>query len=207
MVRFSKYENILVKRYNEKFSIHKNTIKSLGWDNKKNQNIRFLNILKIKNLKNCKSILDIGCGFGDLLRFLKINKIKLSYEGIDINKNFIEKNKKTFNKKNKFYHKSLSNYSNKKKPDIVACFGLLNYKHNLKNDYISKFILTAYKKSKKVCIIDFISDENKKKENFIKYHKIINILKIIKKISPNFALYSDYKKIPQKEFCIIMYKK
>ena len=89
-----KYEELIVRRFNNKFKKFGLNIKSIGWDNKKNQELRFKNIFKVANLGECRNILDIGCGFGDLAKYLKKQNIKIDYTGIDINDKFIEINKK-----------------------------------------------------------------------------------------------------------------
>jgi SAM-dependent methyltransferase len=65
-----------------------NKIHGLGpplnlWSEYEKQVIRFEQFIKIFNLQN-KSILDVGCGYGDLYLWLKTNAIDLkSYIGID----------------------------------------------------------------------------------------------------------------------------
>ena len=203
--KIKNYENIIITRFNNKFKKFGKDIRSLGWDNNINQKIRFQNILKISNINHFNNILDVGCGFGDLYFFIKKNKIKLNYSGIDINKTFIEINKQNKDlKKCKFYNQSIFKFN--KKFDVITSFGLLNYK-KCTNIYIEKFIKSMFEKTKKAALIDFISEDQKfKKDNFIKYHKPENILKITKKISKNFCLFSNYPEIPQKEFTIIIYK-
>lgn len=70
-----KYEKLIVKRFNKKFKEFGLNIRSIGWDNNKNQELRFKNIFKVANLKDCKNILDIGCGFGDLSTYIKKKKL------------------------------------------------------------------------------------------------------------------------------------
>ena len=200
-----KYEKLIVKRFNKKFKEFGLNIRSIGWDNNKNKDLRFKNIFKVANLKDCKNILDIGCGFGDLSTYIKKKKIKLFYTGIDINNKFIEINKKKKNKINCNYYNS-SIFDFKKKYDLNVSFGLLNFK-KCSNNYVKKFINESFKKSKKACLIDFISsDHQKRKEDFINYYEPEKIIKIVRKITKNFSLFSDYKSIPQKEFTIILYK-
>ena len=55
---------------------------SLGWLKGK-QEIRFKILTEIGNLEN-SSILDIGCGFGDLVAYLESEKIKAEYMGIHV---------------------------------------------------------------------------------------------------------------------------
>ena len=199
------YEKLLVKRFDKKYKKFGKTIKSLGWDNSKNQRKRFENIFQISNLKKCKNILDVGCGFGDLFLFLKKYKIFLSYTGIDINENFI-----IINNKNKSLNKCVfdnkSIFDFKKKSDLIVSFGLLNY-NKCSNKYVEYFIKECFKKSNKAVLIDFISDDQlNSRYKFINYHKPENIIKIIRKITKNYSLHSNYENIPQKEFTILLYK-
>ena len=121
MISKKKYESLIIKRFNNKFNKFGVNIKSIGWDNKRNQETRFENIFKVANLKECKSLLDIGCGFGDLLKFINKKKLKLNYTGIDINNKFIEINKKTKNKeKFRYYNNSIFDF--KKTNDLSVSF-------------------------------------------------------------------------------------
>lgn len=43
---------------------------------------------------NGKSIIDLGCGRGDFLGFLKEKKIEVKYTGVDLNDNFIKEAKR-----------------------------------------------------------------------------------------------------------------
>ncbi|MDP3646113.1 MAG: class I SAM-dependent methyltransferase [bacterium] len=66
-----------------------NDPRALNWRNAESQERRFQVLTEIENLENA-SILDAGCGVGDLYDFLRCHVRQFSYEGIDINKNFIE---------------------------------------------------------------------------------------------------------------------
>ena len=66
--------------------------KALGWDKGK-QFLRFRELTNLWNLEN-SSILDIGCGFGDFVNYLKLEGIKpFNYTGIDLVKEFVDKAK------------------------------------------------------------------------------------------------------------------
>lgn len=63
--------------------------RALSWISASNQQVRFAILSGIGNLNN-RSILDVGCGFGDLYDFLVENNEAVSYKGIDINKTIID---------------------------------------------------------------------------------------------------------------------
>ena len=66
-----------------------NTAEGLGWNSKKQQELRFEIMLKIAEFCNepidNSSILDIGCGFADLYSYIQEKKHPVSYTGVDIN--------------------------------------------------------------------------------------------------------------------------
>jgi len=61
----------------------------VGWSSEFSKNIRFEVLCRIGNLNN-RSILDVGCGFGDLYTLLARHYHSFSYQGVDINPNMIE---------------------------------------------------------------------------------------------------------------------
>ena len=64
---------------------------AVGWSSGK-QEIRFLDLLKNLDLQNKYSILDLGCGRGDLFEYLKnfSTSKDYSYLGCDVNLTFID---------------------------------------------------------------------------------------------------------------------
>lgn len=77
------------------YARHKNSFKSLHWSSKETQIKRFEILCQIADLRGRK-VLDLGCGFGDLLGFLKSKNIFVKYSGIDIVEEFILKAKATY---------------------------------------------------------------------------------------------------------------
>jgi len=74
---------ITIKRYSDRFKKFGYSPKSLGWDKGK-QEVRF-QVLTSQYDFTSKTVLDIGCGFGDLSKFLSINyKDNYQYFGIDL---------------------------------------------------------------------------------------------------------------------------
>lgn len=76
----------------EKYGIN---VKSLDWGSRESQELRFKILSQLTDL-NAKSILDVGCGLGDLYGWLEKNNIKTNYKGIDITPKMIEKAKERF---------------------------------------------------------------------------------------------------------------
>jgi SAM-dependent methyltransferase len=58
------------------------TLKALGWRGPESQTARFDVLLKVGDFEGC-SVLDVGCGFGDLRGLLHRRGIRCEYTGID----------------------------------------------------------------------------------------------------------------------------
>ena len=91
-----------IKRYNERLNKFGYNSKTLGWKGGyRKQKKRFCELLKICafSSKSVKSILDVGCGFGDLFRYISEHKINVNYHGVDINQALLDIGKKNHGEK------------------------------------------------------------------------------------------------------------
>lgn len=89
--------------YQKLYKEHGYSYRSLHWSSEAAQKKRFEMFLDF-NLKNT-SLLDLGCGFGDLYKFLMDKKIPCSYTGYDEVEEFILFAKKQYG--GNFFCKSL----------------------------------------------------------------------------------------------------
>ena len=118
------YEALLAK--------HGASFKALGWNSPESQKIRFQVFKEIfiygKKAANV-SVLDVGCGFGDFLGFLKgeglLTKNKISYTGYDISPKLLEVAKKKY-PEGKYELKDILEESRLPSFDYVFCSGIFN---------------------------------------------------------------------------------
>jgi 2-polyprenyl-3-methyl-5-hydroxy-6-metoxy-1,4-benzoquinol methylase len=187
------------KHYNDLYKKYGLSYKSLGWIKGK-QKIRFQSAIEIGQMNNSQ-VLDVGCGFGDLVNFLKIkNKRIKSYTGIDINPDFIEIAKKK-HPKNKFKIQDIEEKSFRTQFDWIFAIGLTNQSGSYQ--HIEKLMKAMLKNSRKGIVMDFLSTnvDYIKKGNF---HADPNkIFKIANRLSKRVVLRHDYLPF---EFCVYIYK-
>ena len=202
-----------IKRYSDRYRNMGKDVKTLGWGSQEQQQYRFAKILDIVDCKN-KTILDIGCGFGDFFEFIISRNIRPHfYTGWDINKDLIFEAKNSFNDDFlDFKVENLLETKNNYSADIVIMLGLLNF--NLKKtfnniDYSKKMITKAFTHCKSKLVVDFLSSNLSKdypKEDFVFYHHPSEMLDFAFELTSNVSLFHNYKAIPQKEFILVLEK-
>lgn len=82
--RIREYYDSCLKRYGD------NKAEALSWSSPNTQLIRFQALIRVGDLRG-KSILDVGCGLGDLYPFLQSAVGDFDYLGIDLLPDFIKK--------------------------------------------------------------------------------------------------------------------
>ena len=116
---------------------------ALGWRDRESQVIRFKALAEIAGLTNC-SVLDAGCGYGDLFTFLDQLYTNLTYTGIEqIPELFDEAVSRFTNQQQVNFIQGNFNTFNIPVTDYVFASGSLNYKSTT-NNYIFKAILKLY---------------------------------------------------------------
>ena len=151
----------MVESYRKQFKKHGYSPMALGWTKGK-QDIRFEVLTSFFNLEN-KSILDLGCGFGDLNRYIreKITK-NFSYTGIDVVPEFISKaiEMKKSDDDSKFLLGDFISTNLDKKFDIVLGSGIFNHKFSKgnNNEFIKNALFKAYDSAIEGVAFDFLTN-------------------------------------------------
>jgi SAM-dependent methyltransferase len=211
---FRKISDNTVNRYSNRFLNYGPDVRSLGWGSIDQQRSRFSSLLRLNCLEN-NSILDIGCGFADLYKFIVDSGLKVTdYQGWDINPEFI----RVAQENNPFIAESLTvkdilfELPQSPVADIGVMLGLLNYKYSSFEENMAfsrRMISNAFECVSKALCVDFISsfvDPGYPMEDFIFYHNPADILSIGLSLTSNVVLIHDYEPIPQKEFTLVLYK-
>ena len=147
--------NTLYKEFRENYG---HTAEGLGWNSLYDQEKRFeilLDIIKFTGtgLHNA-SILDVGCGFGDLYAYIAKNVSSLNYTGIDINEQHLATAKKRHPKaafiKGDILKEKLPRF------DVVFSSGLFATKVKDNEKFIKAMIARMVELSKKGVAFNFL---------------------------------------------------
>lgn len=195
--------NIYKEKF-KKFGVHS---KSLLWQGSGASYQRFKQFWKEINFAD-KKVLDIGCGFGKMGKYLTKKFKNVDYKGIDYTNEFVENGKRMY----PYLKLELVNFHELTKTedyDIVLASGVLNsnYGSDKKNyDYRKKAIKKMFSLTNHILGFNMLGENpparNTKNSN-IWYANSLEILKYCMTLTPKIVFKSNYN---SKDFTIIMYK-
>jgi SAM-dependent methyltransferase len=117
---------------------------ALGWRNWEDQEVRFKALSGIADMSNC-SVLDAGCGYGDLLPYLSLKYSDIHYTGIDQIDDFLAEAMRRYgNLPQNSFLKGDFMTMNLPTADFVLASGSLNYRSS-DPDFIFKAITKLYR--------------------------------------------------------------
>lgn len=156
MSQFDKLINIYSIRANDtSLPDHK----KVGWGSRESQWLRFKVLSEISDLSNT-SVLDLGCGIGDLITFFDEEKIQLkSYQGIDITAPFIDTARDRFRdrKSVSFEVKSFEALDLSNQFDYVLLSGALNLRFGDNLSFAKETLRKMYAISRRGVAINFLT--------------------------------------------------
>lgn len=196
---------ITLKHYQENYKKFGVDSKSLSWSSKGAAHQRFRAIWKEIDFNN-KSVLDVGCGFGEMAKFLHKRYENVDYTGVDIVPEFTREAKK-FHPYYKFETLDYFNSPLNKKFDVVMASGTLNsYLGDKNKSFRKKAIKVMFEHTKKVCVFNMLGShpqpKNDPKSN-VWYADSLEILEYCMNLTRRVVFRANYH---PKDFSVFMYR-
>jgi SAM-dependent methyltransferase len=188
--------------YEQALRIYGESPKSLHWTNYREMAMRFRQLVADLDLEG-RSILDAGCGMGDVLPYIYAKTSNFKYLGVDINEGFIDIAKKRYEPNN---FKVLDPFNDKitGQFDVVISSGVMNV--NIPN-WLKKrqdMIKRLYKLADEAVVFNMAGSFKKiPNDSKIAYANIHDILDFCLKLTPKLVLRSHYSSI---DFTIVLFK-
>ncbi len=138
----------LLQIYQNSFNKYNATKLGIGYPTETNMDILYSRILNVMDdfyvIKN-PTVLDVGCGYGGLLEYIKKRKININYTGIDILDENIKAAKKN-HPNHSFYVKDALNMDYNEEFDYVICNGIFTDKGDADIFEMTSFVKKIIKK-------------------------------------------------------------
>ncbi|MCR8556615.1 class I SAM-dependent methyltransferase [Mucilaginibacter sp. BJC16-A38] len=178
----------------------RNSSHALGWKDTNSQQVRFKALAGIGDLNNC-SILDAGCGYGDLLPYLLELYHPITYTGIEQIPDLLDEATCRYGK---FQNANFlaGNFTAMPLPsaDYVFASGSLNY-YSIDPDFIFKIIAKLYAACHRGLAFNLLSEIIP--NGLIVAYDPEQIIRYCQSVCPRATLISDYE---PDDFTIYMYR-
>lgn len=192
----------VIERYNQRLEKYGPSFEVLASGTEERRLIHYEVLSEIGDL-NGKSVLDLGCGFGDFLGFLQDKGVNVDYTGYDINPNLIKYAKEKY-PMGKFF---VVDIQKEDFPDFDYIISNEAFNLTLMDvdnyDYIKEILEICYSHSRIGVAIEFLSSyvDFESKEGF--HYQPEKVFSISKGITKRVSLRHDY---PLFDFIIYLYK-
>lgn len=196
--------NLRVKGYRKAFEKYGVDARALHWVSKKAQELRVKELIKDLDFEK-KSVLDVGCGFGDIIPFIQKKAKRFKFTGVDLVPEFLEVARNRYPN----YEFLITNYFKnplEDKFDIVITSGTLN--GSIKNalEYRKRAIKTIFEHAKEACAFNMAGGhpqpENKKGYK-VYYVDSLEIFEFCLTLTSKIIFRQHYRK---RDFTVVMVK-
>lgn len=178
------------------------TMESLGWRNVTSQLARYQTLIKVGELTGA-SILDIGCGYGDLKAFLDLHYADFDYIGIDQMPEFIAEARARYadHSMTAFYQTDFTTAA-LPQVDYVIASGALGYRCNHIGFYTG-MIGKLYHSARIALAFNMLDNRQFPQHDLLVGHEREEILAYCRTLSPHVACLNDYL---QDDFTVFVYR-
>jgi len=187
------------KKLYEKYG---DSVLSLDWHSKESQAQRFDIFMKIGSLHG-KSILDVGCGFGDFYsHVLNRNGSAFEYTGCDRVPEFIDRARYYFPYP-EFCLVDFLEWGARRGFDYVFGSGLFSLKRNDWEGHVQAMVYKMFSHCRIGVGVNFLSTLSKKKIDTVYYAEPARAIQLLMNISQKLVLHHDYR---PNDFTVFLYK-
>jgi SAM-dependent methyltransferase len=185
----------IVKEYHENLLhsyLHKSIDRPIicGWSGTESQEARFSALLRILKY-NGGSIIDYGCGTGDLYAFILRNYGQVQYTGMDSNESMLKIAKETHNAK---FIKCRFDEIDFKHAEYVVASGIFQF-HDFSNPtYYKELVLELFSKCRIGLAVNFLSASRmeSEKSDIELYLTPFQVVQLAESMSPMWAIDHSY---------------
>jgi SAM-dependent methyltransferase len=191
------------KRYTERLARFGHDPRTLGWDKGK-QRERFDALTRLVPVNRLGSVLDVGCGFGDLLPYLKEKGFAGAYTGIDFVAELIEVGRQAYPDA-RLEVADFSTFMPHEPFDLVLASGIFNARLGDEDQgaYIENTLKKMWTHARVAASADFLSGYVDFRREDLNYISPEAVFTFAKSLTRRVALLHDYMPF---EFALYLFK-
>lgn len=177
-----KKKDLIKSYYEPKIRENPNDSAKLGWESEEAQKLRF-SVLADNIDLNGKSLLDVGCGLGNLYSYLSERDINALYSGVDLLEEMVICAKEKYPEAEFFCDDVFEGkFSESNKYDVIYSSGIFNL--NLVNnlEFLEKALGKFISMARIAVVFNLLSDRSENKEPEYFYYNPKDVSEIISKL-------------------------
>ena len=195
----SKIKNAASKLYNERFERFGRDVRTVGWGSRHDQLLRF-EVLFGGIDPIGKTILDVGCGLGDLVPFLdNLTNGDFKYVGIDVAEHLINSAKVTYDDKRCAFMCCDIFGADLPEVDIAVLSGALSLRAEGMDEYAHRTMKLMYDRTSEAACLNFLTTHVDYELEKNKHYSPETVFKWALGLTEHVSLIDDY---PLYEFTV-----
>jgi SAM-dependent methyltransferase len=181
-----------IARYRRRYAAFGYDPRTLGW-NKGRQAVRFAAALEGIGL-GFQSILDVGCGFGDLFGFLSRQGWQGSYLGVDVVPELIEEGRRRYGPSGaRFECRDITAEGRDETAEVGVAIGLFNHKLRGQNvTFIQETLSALWRHTSVALVADFLSATADRPREDLYYAEPAELIRLAQRWSRRVVLHHGY---------------
>ncbi|MBN1257822.1 MAG: class I SAM-dependent methyltransferase [Planctomycetes bacterium] len=153
----------LINYYEDNIRRHGNDFKSLGWGSRATQEVRFEVLSQVAPLAKA-SVLDVGCGLGDLYEYLLTRFKELTYSGMDLVPAMVEAARARFPSVDFQVGNIMDGSLPPESHDYVLASGIFNRRVPEHEHFVQESIKAMYATCRKAVAFNMMSTRTQKQD-------------------------------------------
>jgi ubiquinone/menaquinone biosynthesis C-methylase UbiE len=192
----------VVDRYAARLKQHGADVRALGWRDAKQQALRFSVLAGGVAFRPGESVLDIGCGFGDLYHYLRSLGRDVRYTGCDISPDVLEVARRQVPEGHFDLRDALQQPYDSGEFDHVFISGIFNHVIADNVGFLQQTLAEAFRISRRGVYANMTTDQVDYRDAHLHYFNPESVLSYCRSLSRHVAVRHDY---PLYEFSVFIY--
>jgi 2-polyprenyl-3-methyl-5-hydroxy-6-metoxy-1,4-benzoquinol methylase len=200
--RWQKDNDRNVRLYSERIAQHGYDVRALGWGSRESQARRFAVLGEVGKLTG-RSVLDVGCGLGDLYAWMRRKRLRVRYTGVDITPGMVDKARARFPRTQFRVCDVLDHSQPVAAHDYVLSSGIFTHHSASASEFLEAMVRRMFDLSKQGLAFNCLSGWAERKERGEYHADPLKVVSLCRKLTTRVVLRHDYH---PRDFTVYLYK-